>query len=90
MLEFTAVIRVPIELFVEQAAPVIPASVHLSRREGQIFPLVVNKRLADKEIATVVNLSVRTVKFHVSALLTKFKVKSRHELAWLFGEKPNG
>jgi predicted ArsR family transcriptional regulator len=36
--------------------------------------------LANKEIACELNLSERTVKFHVSSLLAKFKVHSRMEL----------
>ncbi len=38
------------------------------------------KSLANKEIASHLNLSERTVKFHVSSLLAKFKVRSRMEL----------
>jgi len=38
------------------------------------------RSLANKEIASELNLSERTVKFHVSSLLSKFKVHSRMEL----------
>ena len=38
------------------------------------------RSLANKEIASELNLSDRTVKFHVSSLLSKFKVHSRMEL----------
>jgi Bacterial regulatory proteins, luxR family len=37
--------------------------------------------LANKEIAASLNLSERTVKFHVSSLLIKFRVRGRMELA---------
>jgi hypothetical protein len=38
------------------------------------------RSLANKEIAASLNLSERTVKFHVSSLLTKFRVRGRMEL----------
>ena len=38
------------------------------------------KSLANKEIAATLNLSERTVKFHVSSLLAKFRVRGRMEL----------
>src|SRR6266567_271435 len=38
------------------------------------------KSLANKEIASDLNLSERTVKFHVSSLLAKFHVRGRMEL----------
>ena len=38
------------------------------------------RSLANKEIAADLNLSERTVKFHVSSLLPKFRVRGRLEL----------
>jgi hypothetical protein len=38
------------------------------------------RSLANKEIAVSLNLSERTVKFHVSSLLAKFRVRGRMEL----------
>jgi len=38
------------------------------------------RSLANKEIAASLNLSERTVKFHVSSLLAKFRVRGRMEL----------
>ena len=38
------------------------------------------QRPANKEISCELNISERTVKFHVSSLLSKFKVRSRKEL----------
>jgi len=54
-------------------------SVRLTRREEEVLDGVL-KSLANKEIASHLNLSERTVKFHVSSLLAKFKVRSRMEL----------
>ena len=54
-------------------------SVRLTRREEEVLDGVV-RSLANKEIASLLNLSERTVKFHVSSLLAKFKVRSRMEL----------
>jgi len=52
----------------------------LSPRQREILHSVVCNR-ANKEIAWKLNISVRTVKFHISALLTKFRVANRSELA---------
>lgn len=54
-------------------------SVKLTRREEEVLDGVL-RSLANKEIASELNLSERTVKFHVSSLLAKFKVHSRMEL----------
>src|ERR1700730_1208423 len=48
----------------------------LSRRQQEVLREVL-QNLSNKEIAVRLNISVRTVKFHVSALLEKFHVKSR-------------
>lgn len=55
-----------------------PAS--LSPRQREILQSVVRNR-ANKEIAWNLNISVRTVKFHISSLLSKFRVTNRSELA---------
>lgn len=52
---------------------------NLSRRELEVLYGVV-RTLANKEIASELNVTERTVKFHVSSLLAKFKVRSRMEL----------
>src|ERR1700732_4547388 len=52
------------------------AAVGLSRRQQEVLREVL-QNLSNKEIAVRLNISVRTVKFHVSALLEKFHVKSR-------------
>jgi DNA-binding CsgD family transcriptional regulator len=53
--------------------------VRLTRREREVLYEVVQV-FSNKEIAEKVHISVRTVKFHVSALLTKFGVASRMDL----------
>src|SRR6202030_1146228 len=58
----------------------VGGSVKLTRREEEVLRGVM-RSLANKEIATTLNLSERTVKFHVSSLLTKFRVRGRMELA---------
>lgn len=55
-----------------------PAS--LSARQRQILHSVICQR-ANKEIASQFNITVRTVKFHISSLLSKFGVENRTELA---------
>ena len=69
----------------EKAAALLQAgnSVHsqlkLTRREEEVLSGLM-KSLANKEIAANLNLSERTVKFHVSSLLAKFRVRGRMEL----------
>jgi DNA-binding CsgD family transcriptional regulator len=62
-----------------QAGHSVGSSVKLTRREEEVLGGVM-KSLANKEIAATLNLSERTVKFHVSSLLAKFRVRGRMEL----------
>jgi DNA-binding NarL/FixJ family response regulator len=62
-----------------EAGQSVKSSVKLTRREKEVFDGIL-RSLANKEIASELNLSERTVKFHVSSLLAKFKVHSRMEL----------
>jgi DNA-binding CsgD family transcriptional regulator len=62
-----------------EAGQSVKTSVKLTRREKEVLDGVL-RSLANKEIASELNLSERTVKFHVSSLLAKFKVHSRMEL----------
>lgn len=62
-----------------QAGHSITGSIKLTRREEEVLGGVM-RSLANKEIACHLNLSERTVKFHVSSLLAKFGVRGRMEL----------
>lgn len=62
-----------------QAGHSVGGAVKLTRREEEVLGGVM-KSLANKEIAATLNLSERTVKFHVSSLLAKFRVRGRMEL----------
>jgi DNA-binding NarL/FixJ family response regulator len=62
-----------------EAGRSVKASVKLTRREEEVLDGILRSQ-ANKEIACELNLSVRTVKFHVSSLLSKFKVRGRMEL----------
>jgi DNA-binding CsgD family transcriptional regulator len=53
---------------------------NLSPRQKEILHSVIGNR-ANKEIASKLNITVRTVKFHISSLLDKFAVENRSELA---------
>jgi DNA-binding CsgD family transcriptional regulator len=53
--------------------------IRLTRREREVLHEVL-QIFSNKDIADKVHISVRTVKFHVSALLAKFGVASRLEL----------
>jgi DNA-binding CsgD family transcriptional regulator len=52
----------------------------LSPRQNEILHSVLRHQ-ANKEIASRLNITVRTVKFHISSLLEKFGVENRAELA---------
>jgi DNA-binding CsgD family transcriptional regulator len=66
------------ELLKEGRAAACPAS--LSERQREVLHSVIDNH-ANKEIASKLNITVRTVKFHISTLLCKFGVESRTELA---------
>ncbi len=58
----------------------VSSSVRLTRREEEVLGHVM-RGLANKDIAALLNISVRTVKLHVSKLLFKFHVGDRTQLA---------
>jgi DNA-binding CsgD family transcriptional regulator len=62
-----------------QAGQSVSGRVKLTRREDEVLGGVV-RSLSNKEIGATLNLSERTVKFHVSSLLAKFRVRGRMEL----------
>jgi len=66
------------ELLQEGRSIACPAS--LSPRQMEVLHSVLSNR-ANKEIASKLNITVRTVKFHISTLLSKFGVETRTELA---------
>jgi DNA-binding NarL/FixJ family response regulator len=60
----------------------VDTSADLSRREREVLDSLL-ENLANKEIASRLNISERTVKFHVSNLLNKFGVRRRADLILL-------
>jgi DNA-binding CsgD family transcriptional regulator len=62
-----------------EAGRSVHSRVKLTRREEEVLSGLM-KSQANKEIAATLNLSERTVKFHVSSLLAKFQVRGRMEL----------
>ena len=58
----------------------------LSRREQEVLSALL-ENLANKEIGSRLNISERTVKFHVSNLLSKFGVRRRADLILLCYQK---
>jgi DNA-binding CsgD family transcriptional regulator len=78
-LEF--IIRIPRNEFSELGGlPDIPQD--LTARQREVF-LMIAECKANKEIAAALNITVRCVKFHVTNLLARYKVTSRHELVAL-------
>lgn len=82
VIEIPTVIRVPVT-FLGDAMKDLP---YLTMRETQTLQLVSADK-SNKEIAEALNLSERTVKFHVSSLLAKFKKSGRAGLPRLTGNR---
>jgi len=62
-----------------QAGQAVKSEIKVTRREEEVLRGIL-RGYANKEIASNLNLSERTVKFHVSSLLSKFRVRGRMEL----------
>ncbi len=69
--------------------PVLLAGVRLTPREHHVVQLLV-QRLSDNEIATRLSISPRTASTHVTAILGKLGVRSRHDVARLAARAENG
>lgn len=52
----------------------------LTSREREVMQLITSKSLCNKEIASILNISERTVKFHVGNVFRKLHVSSRNGL----------
>ncbi len=81
--------------FVESVLPELQGSksldseVSISRREHEVLDLLLDN-LANKEIAAKLFVSERTIKFHVSNLLSKFGVQRRADLIVLWMQRNRG
>jgi DNA-binding NarL/FixJ family response regulator len=53
----------------------------LTAREGQVLQLLM-RRSTNKEISGVLGISERTVKFHVSNILSKLQLEDRRGLSF--------
>jgi DNA-binding CsgD family transcriptional regulator len=62
-----------------EAGQAVKSEIKVTRREEEVLRGIL-RGYANKEIASSLNLSERTVKFHVSSLLSKFRVRGRMEL----------
>ena len=62
-----------------EAGQSVKSEVKVTRREEEVLRGIL-RGFGNKEIAGDLNLSERTVKFHVSSLLAKFRVRGRMEL----------
>ena len=69
--------------FVKQAKSLLDAQLlaghSLTAREGQVLQLLM-RRLTNKEISSALGISERTVKFHVSNILSKLQLEDRRGL----------
>lgn len=76
--ELSGVLLGLIRAMVPRPLPTVPTHA-LTTREAEVFQLV-RQGLANKEIASVLGLSEKTVKFHVSNVLAKAHMASRAQL----------
>jgi DNA-binding NarL/FixJ family response regulator len=69
--------------FVKQAKMLLDVQLlpghSLTAREGQVLQLLM-RRLTNKEISSALSISERTVKFHVSNILSKLQLEDRRGL----------
>ncbi len=70
-----------------QGAKSLETDVEISRREREVLDLLL-ENLSNKEIASKLFVAERTVKFHVSNLLSKFHVQRRADLIVLWMQRP--
>jgi DNA-binding NarL/FixJ family response regulator len=68
-----------------RSAAVVAGRARLSPREQQVLDALL-ENLANKEIASRLNVSERTIKFHVSNVLAKFAVRRRADLILHFSQ----
>jgi len=69
-------------LGVKRGRHVQPGPANLSPREREVLDALL-ENLSNKEIASKLHISERTVKFHISSLLSKFSVRRRTDLILL-------
>jgi NarL family two-component system response regulator LiaR len=60
----------------------------LTPREREVLDLLIQRR-TNREIAETLVISVKTVKTHVSNILTKFQIRRREEIPWLTSQSPH-
>lgn len=81
-------LHIPIHLLAEdirRRAPSIRVNLLIfTSREREVFEHLRAGKV-NKEIAVSVNLSVRTVKFHLSNIYRKLRVPGRHEAIQMYG-----
>lgn len=53
----------------------------LTARQQEVFDLIANRGLSNKQIARTLNIAESTVKLHVSAIMKNFCVRNRTQLA---------
>src|SRR5580704_12542220 len=66
----------------------LESEVDISRREREVLDLLLDN-LSNKEIASKLFVTERTIKFHVSNLLSKFQVQRRADLIVLWMQRGN-
>lgn len=79
-LEELNTLEVPVRIECHKYLGTAPADL-LTNRENQVMmELILHPMISNKEIASKLIVSERTVKFHISSLLRKFGVSDRREL----------
>lgn len=80
------VLRVPLYVELDDATAISPADAGLTAREAAVLECM-KRGAANKEIARRLNLSLRTVKYHVAHLLEKLQCESRAEVVYKYGHR---
>lgn len=79
------ILHIPLDLLTRLLHPQVTYGLahHFTKREHEVLKGLI-RGLSNKEIANELNLSERTIKFHVSSLLTKTKTGSRFDLQAMY------
>jgi DNA-binding NarL/FixJ family response regulator len=59
-------------------------NIKLTSRQNQVLTLVCHRGISNKAIAKILEISESTVKIHISAILKKYGVRNRTQLALAF------
>jgi DNA-binding NarL/FixJ family response regulator len=80
------ILKVPFSVELDDATAIDPKDAGLTAREIAVLEQI-KTGLGNKEIAHKLNMSLRTVKYHVANLLEKLGCETRAEVAYKYGHR---